>query len=375
MKLKRIGIILVISLFTMMAGGCSLFKTKIYLENYVSYSYEGISGYTSITLELNTEQIQKDFAEKIGEKKQEDFVKLLHSMSIEASKTESLSNGDAITLQVTYDETLCESVGIKFTGTETEIVIEGLEEGILLDLFADIVVNVQGTAPLAVASVENKSSNEYIKGLTYTLDKTTGFRAGEELVVSCNADKETAKEQGYVFLNTTHVYKTDGVDAYVEAEEEIDFTVLSEVIQEAKNTVIRETEGSQRRMLYKVTGSSNFLFQYNKEWIDSIELLEVKLFTCSDIGQYDKTMPYNKLLVVFKAYVTNADHGSDGYFCFEYDNLMNKGDGSFLLRHDNQELRYLCDNQYDELMERVMQGQPEIYAETQIDINNITITE
>lgn len=360
--LPAIGILLLLC-------GCNLFKTKINLKEYVSYSYEGINGYTSMEVRLDKEGIRTDYGEKIDEKKAEAFNKLIESMSISVSKQDGLCNGDEITIRVAFDEMLCDEAGIYFTETETKVIVEGLEEGELLDLFQDVVVTVKGTAPLAEASIENKSTNEYIKGLTFTLDKTTGFKAGETLTVSCNADAETAKEYGYVFLNTTHSYKTDGMDAYVEEPEELKAEELSEVVLEAENTVISETEGSQMRMLYKVTGSSNYLFQYNKEWIDSIELYEMKLLTISDITQVQQSgASYNKLYVIFKAYVTNADHGSDGYFCFEYNNLIKKADGTLVIRHDNQNMRYLCDDDYNELMEKVRLACGGSYDEKEVNI-------
>lgn len=373
MKLMRcVKLSLIICGMVSVLCGCGLFKTKINLKDYISCSYEGIDGYTSIDVSLDTEGIRNDFGGKISEKKTEDFNRLIDSMQVSASQADNLHNGDVIIVHVSYLEEYCENAGIKFAGNDMEVTIEGLEEGILLDLFADIVVNVKGTAPLAEASIENRSSDTYIQGLTFTLDKTTGFRAGETLTVSCNADKQEAKELGYVFLQTSRSYRTDGLDAYAEKPEDIDMDVLSEVVLEAENTVIHETEGSQMRMLYKVTGSSNFLFQYNKEWIDSIDLYEIKLFTASDMMQSkEQGLPYNKLFVIFKAYVTNADHGSDGYFCFEYSNLIQKADGSLSVKHDNQNLRYLCDDDYNELMEKVMASQTGEYTEAAVDISGI----
>lgn len=376
MKSMRFWKVLTVTGMMGLLCGCGLFKTKINLEDYVSYSYEGIDGYASMEAALNAEGIRSDYGGKISEEKAEALDNLIQSMEIRVSKQDNLCNGDLITISVSYDEAFCNEAGIKFAGMNTEVTIEGLKEGEVLDLFADVFVNVKGTAPLAEASVENKSTNEYIQGLTFTLDKTTGFRAGEALTVSCNADVDAAKELGYVIMNTSHSYMTDGMDAYVENQEDLDMEELSQVVLEAENTVNSETEGSQMRMLYKVTGSSNYLFQYNKEWIDSIELYEIKLLTARDMTQVQQSgAPYNKLYVIFKAYVTNADHGSDGYFCFEYNNLIKKADGSLLMKHDNQNLRYLCDDNYEELMETVRESCIAEYEEKAVDISLVENSE
>lgn len=348
-------------------SGCGLFRTKIDLTDYIEYNYEGINGYTELFYSVDTGKISSDYIEKISEKEMDSFLNVLSNMEIKASKSEKLCNNDVITFTVNYSEEDCKNAGITFVGNNMEITVEGLQEGELIDLFADISVNVQGIAPFATASIENKSTNPYIQGLVYTLDKTTGFNAGDVLNVTCNATKDSAGEYGYVFLEAIKGYSTAGIDAYIKYASEIDMNTLAEVVAEAENTVKSEAEDSQSRMLYKVTGSSNYLFQYNKEWIDSVEVTEIKLLTLADDNNYTTLgMPVNKLYVIFKAYVTNADHGNDGYFCFEYDNLVKKGDSTLEIKHDNPQLRYLCDDDYNQLMEKVEKNNNDYYVEQTI---------
>ncbi len=366
---KCAGLFLLTAGLFVVLNGCGLFKTSIALKDYISYELDGVNEYGSMTAYIDTERMLADYSGKIPDENADAFAQLLGGFTVDISKTDNLSNGDEVTISVGYDEELCRNAEVQLKSESMKVKVEGLEEGELLDLFADIIVTVQGTAPFATASVENKSSNEFIRGLTFTLDKTTGFEAGEYLTVSCNVNQDMAKEQGYVVLQTTKSYDTAGVASYVQNGNEIRAEDLKPVIEEAKNTVISDTEGSQRRMLYRVTGSTNFLFQYNKEWIDSIELYDMQLLTCNDISQItDETVPYNMLLVVFKAYVTNADHGSDGYFCFAYSNLIQNGDGSLTINHDNQNMRYMCDDDYNELMGKVLNTVLPIYSQNPVDI-------
>ncbi|MCM1467768.1 MAG: hypothetical protein NC086_06425 [Alistipes sp.] len=367
--LKGTGLFFLAACLLVAVSGCGLFKTGIALEDYISYEYEGVNEYGSLAASVDVEKILTDYGEKIDEEKTESFRELLSGLQLDVSKSENLCNGDEVEIRVDYDEELCENAGVRFKNNTVKVTIEGLEEGELLDLFADISVEVRGTAPLATASVQNKSSNEFIRNLTFTLDKTTGFMPEDGLTVSCDLDFDAAREQGYVVLQTEKDYDTSGIASYVQNGEELTAEDLKPVIEEAENTVISETESSQRRMLYRVTGISNFLFQYNREWIDSIELYDMQLFTCVDTGQItDGSVPYNMLLIVFKAYVTNADHGSDGYFCFAYSNLVRNGDGSVVIKHDDPQLRYLCDDDYEELMAKVAETILPIYAQNAVNI-------
>lgn len=352
--------------------GCGLFKTKINLQDYISYSYEGISGYTSIAVDLDKDGIRADFGEKIGEKKMNAFDALVDSLAVSISQTENLTNGDVVVIDVGFNEEDCDNAGVSFSGNNLEINIEGLREGELLDVFADINVNVTGIAPFATASIENKSDNVFVQGLTYSLDVTGGFREGDVLNLTCNIDADQAGEAGYVVLSSVEQFSTAGIPYYVETPDKLDMSMLSAIVEEGKTTVSAETESSLTRMLYKVTGSSNFLFQYNKEWIDSIELQEIRLLTCNDPLQFEmQNIPYNKLWIIFKAYVTNADHGSDGYFCFEYSDIIINSDGTMSIKHDNPNLRYMCDDDYNQLMEAVLAKNAGLYTEQPVDIAGI----
>lgn len=367
--LKRTGLCLLVMMLFITVNGCGLFRTGISLEEYISYEYDGVNEYAGLTASVDTERIVSDYSEKMDDGKAQAFSELISGLSVTVSKSENLCNGDVVTISVDYDEELCKSAGIRFKNSTVKVTIEGLAEGELLDLFADITVQVRGTAPLATAYVENNSANEFIKNLTFTLDRETGFMPGEPLTVSCDVNQDIAREQGYVILNMTKQYDTSGIASYVGSGEELRPQDLKPVIEEAQNTVISETEGSQRRMLYRVTGNTNFLFQYNKEWIDSIALHDMQLLTCIDTTQItDETVPYNMLLIVFKAYVTNADHGSDGYFCFAYNNLVKNADGSISVRHDNPQMRYLCGDNYEEVMAKVSETILPIYVQNAVNI-------
>ncbi len=364
---KCIKLFVIVAMLGMVCCGCGLFKTKIDLTNYISYSYEGINGYTPLVVSLDKEAVRADYMEEVGEKNQEAFNLLIDSLEVEASKNDGLVNGDLITINVKFSEEDCETAKVKFAGEVLEITVEGLREGELLDLFADVNVNVSGIAPFATASIENKSANAFVQGLSYSLDVTEGFREGDVLTVTCQVDEDVAGDAGYVVLETIEKFSTAGIPYYVETTDKLDMAVVNEVVEEAKATVLAETEGSQTRMLYKVTGSTNFLFQYNKEWIDSIELAEVRLLTLSDTGLMAQGYPYNKLWIVFKAYVTNADHGSDGYFCFEYTDIVKNADGTMSVKRDNPALRYICDDDYNQLMEAAKAKNNGVYLEQMVE--------
>lgn len=371
-KYRNVLFVAILLTYSYVCCGCSLFKTNIKLDEYITYEYDGVDGYTDLLTGINNDLLISDFAEKIGENKQKEFSELISSFKVVASKDKNLSNGDEISLSVTYDDTYIDYLNINFKQNDLKITIDGLIEGELLDVFEGVNVKVTGIAPFAKAEIVNESTNDYVRSLEYTLDKTDNITKNDVINVKCIMNDDDAHALGYVVLNKEKSFNADKIDSYFFDNSQVDNDTLSLVIDEAKGVVETSTEDSQTRMLYKITGSSNFLFQYNKEWIDSIEVKEVLLLKQQDISVYDNTVPVNKLLIVFKAYVTNADHGNDGYFCFEYDNVMQKADGTLQINHDNPEKRFMCSDDYDKLMEQIFSRNKIEYSNENIEfVNNM----
>lgn len=368
---KSIFFLTFVSMLAMfLCCGCSLFRTRIPLEDYIVYSYDGVNEYTELEISVDTERMLSDYSEKIKEKKKPYFEQLLSELNdmVHADKEENLCNGDTVTIYLDDNEDLFKSAGVKFTKREIVFEVEGLKVGTMIDLFEGIVVSVNGIAPLATAEVANISDNAYIQGLEFTLDKTADFNAGDILTVSCNADIDDAVAHGYVFLDTSRAYKADGIDSYVDDVSLLNRETIDLVSADAIETIREQTESSTIRMLYKITDNTNYLFQNNKETLQSMELSEVRLWVCNNKQDViNSGIPFNKLYLIFKAYVQNSDYGSDAYFCFEYNNLLIKPDGSLYINFENNELRYMCDDEYSQLIEETLSIQPPVYTEYMIN--------
>lgn len=374
MRMKQVAWIFITTLLLVTTlSGCSLFRQKIDLENYISWECQGIDGYASLELALDVSGMQADLDEKI--KKEEKIIalqSLLEGMSIQGDREENLSNEDVVVIHVEYDELLCKEAGVKIDGNDMKVTITGLEEGELIDLFADVEVQVIGVAPFATAQVVNHSTNEYVKGLNFTVEPSYGFERGATLTIQCNADKAAAREYGYVYFHDTKGVSTTEVDYYVKNAADLESSFLSQLAQEDFATINAQSESTVVRMLYKLTGSSNYLFQYNKEWVERMTLKEIRLMTCSDYAlAKEQNKPVNKLYLIWEGYVTNADHGSDAYFCFEYNNIIKQGDGTYFVRHDQPELRYICSNDYEKMMEQLLSSDTEGYEEQNVSLEGV----
>lgn len=377
MRMNRVAKCCIITVLMMIwLSGCGLFRQKIDLENYIVWECQGINGYASLELALKVDQIQADLEEKM--KKDEKKVALntlLSAMEINGNHEENLSNGDVVVIHVDYDEELCKEAGVRIVGNDMNITVEGLEEGQLIDLFKDVEVQVTGVAPFATAQVVNHSEDPYMKNLTYTVEPSERFEYGSQLQIHCNADKAAAREFGYVYLHDTKGVSTTEVDYYVRSENDLNKELLSLLATEDYATINAESESSVVRMLYKLTDSSNYLFQYNKEWVDRMELKEIRLKVSRDFSSSkEQNQPVNQIYFIWEGYVTNADHGSNAYFCFAYNNLIKQGDGTYSVRHDQPELRYICSDSYEKIIEQISKDNAEQYTELMIPVAEVEYT-
>ena len=68
-------------------------------------------------------------------------------VNVELSKYSELSNGDKITVTYKYDNEKAKKVGIKFKGKKEKITVKGLKKVKTVDIFKDLELKFEGTAP------------------------------------------------------------------------------------------------------------------------------------------------------------------------------------------------------------------------------------
>lgn len=365
--------VLIITLFLFIFCGCSG-KVKVDFAKYITAEYDGFNGYSGVEFSFDEEKFLEDNKKKIeDESVYENFI---DSIEYYYEDENNYSNGDIITVRVTCNESLLEGLNIKVKSTEFRYKVSGLQEGTVIDVFADVDVEVYGISPQAEALVTNNSDNEYVQTLKFRFDNNadtiSGVKSGDTLNVICNIDKEEATKNGYIVLENERTFTVGVLDAYVDKAEDIDVeeTFNNSIVKEDVEVIHTQTEDMQFRMLYKASGNTNYLFQYNKEWVENVEFYDAKLLVKKEASMEE---PYNYIYVIYKAYVTNADYGEEVYFFFEYSNAVTAADGTFMLAHNDEELRYSCDTDYEELYQLKIASKSEKYDIS--DVSGIEIRE
>lgn len=348
---KYIYILLCVSM--VLLGGCGAKRKELSVSPYVLVNVTGLSTRAQADVYLDTEGIYNALTgTEASEEKKAEYERFVASMSISTDKLEKLANGDVINVTVTYDAQLAEELKLNVKDFVKSVEVTGLNEGYEIDVFKDLEVLVTGTAPYAFVTYTNKSDDPYIRNLEYVIEgRNSGLKNGDVITIRCMLDADTAELYYYYTDVTTMNYTVEGLDSYIYDSAELDSTVLSDIADECAEVIYDDTADTTTRMLYRLSGSSNYLYQDNNEWVDSLKLNQVIFLSRSCEG----TSPYeNIILYVFEATIANNHYTENGYYIFEYTNAIRNGEGEFLIGRNDPQLRYICGQNFDELYDELI---------------------
>lgn len=241
----------------------------------------------------------------------------------------------------------------------------------VIDVFQYVNVTVSGIAPYVKAQLEVSELPEWMKDVEYYIDKTEGIKNDDVITVTCSLTDEKANEAGYRMAARQKIYYVKDVDQYINSTDQLENELMGDIINEEAEVICKDTENTEDRMLYRLTGKANYLFQYNKEWVEGAEVKDIFLLT--PMNYNDETLEKNIIYVVLKAVVSNSDYSEEGYFFFRYDNGIITKDNTLYLNHQAQETRYYCESDYDELYNMLIAPLTQNYYIGNADTGNFTV--
>lgn len=224
---------------------------------------------------------------------------LYDAVEYSISPSENISNGDEVVLTIDVDNSALESYDFKLKGGEKKITVSGLEDVKDFDPFENVAVNFSGMSPNCSASVK-ADSNAGID-LSYTLDKSSGLKNGDEVTVSISSNSGTDVEEycmskGKKPTVTEKTFTVEGLATYAQEIADISDDMMNKMLSQAEDTIKAKCVYDE----YGTTGS-----------LKDLEHLGDYFLTGKD--GFDAS-PYNKMYCVYKGTV-------------EFNALKRKGDG------------------------------------------------
>ena len=302
---------------------------KINLEQFVSVSYSGYEGHGTPRADLDINGLYMAILEAQGKKVDEESIaswsalgsaikdgvdigKCIDTVELTVTPDGGLSNGDQVTVTITYDNDVVKKQKIEFTGKTMETTVEGLETVEVVDAFDGLAVTFEGTAPNGRADYQYKGNSSYIDTYAFSIDKRDGLRNGDTVTVTINADDEYTMRYGYVVSEKEKQFTVSGLEEYVESYSDLTDAFLDGLRAEAEDTIYSYTAGSYN------DGTALSDLAYAGYIFSTVK---------NGIG-YDSD--YNNLYLIYSGTVSDTDgdfRTSKVYYPVRFLDLMNGADG------------------------------------------------
>lgn len=167
---------------------------------YLEYSFDSYSVYQKIAgIDVkNDKDVEALFSEE-NLLKTEKIWAALEGVSVVADKSDNLSNGDKVTLTVSFDNPTNEKLDFKLRGGKITYTVEGLADGLPFDPFSEDVISVAftGASGGGEAIVGLVSDDAMYKGVTYSFANNYKLSNGEEVTLNAVFDQQYYASLGY----------------------------------------------------------------------------------------------------------------------------------------------------------------------------------
>ena len=254
---------------------------------------------------------------RLEEKRDMDVPSTFWLNDIEISQRENLKNGDKIKL--TIEDRDLTIYGLKFSKTEKELTVEGLDEMQEIDAFSDEIIKFMGKSPMIQVEINKDKLPEGTKNyLTYYVNdenrynKMT-FEEGEEVKFRVEVN-ESLQRKGYTVKETEIVLTAKGEGAYVTDTKEI-----KDLLEDPKEKLIP--------MVKALEGTYQGQWMGTMKEFEDLELEKLLVFTLkkderTQLGNYNRPC-FNKVMYVYRVKGTfdrneNVEHFI-GYSCSDFE--------------------------------------------------------
>ena len=306
-------------------------KTTLDMKDYLQVRYSGMDTVGAADVQLDWMSLDSD---ALGDSPSflTDSILLESAIRVEAAPTEGLSNGDTVTVTVTCDEATAERYKLKLINTTVDFTVSDLPEGIETDVFADMEVTFEGTAPNGTAVVSNRSEGPFVKSVSFVIEPSNGLSNGDTVTVTARYNEQNAQDQLRVISQDTITVKVSGLDEYVTSYDQLDEDTLEAVSAQARdviNTQLLSSKYEYGDAAYTDDEYYDIIYDLEKE---SIVLTDVTLQTTYFAASKPDTNNWynNELIQVYK--ITATDNQTPDVVTFYYSvgftDFVKKGDGA-----------------------------------------------
>lgn len=216
----------------------------INLEELVKVSFYGYNSVGNAYAKLDETRFGAALAKAKGKKSVEGlepgaFYACLNAISLELNHPEGLSNGDVVTVDISYDNDAVDDYKIRYSGTSVTVPVQGLAPLTEIDPFADMQMEFSGIAPEGHAELRCVGNAAFISADEFWLDQSDGLKNGDSVTATVpDYDPYTVAQSGYVLTQTEKTYTVAGLPEYLDTFSAIPADSLALLQQETQDMIL-----------------------------------------------------------------------------------------------------------------------------------------
>lgn len=297
--------ILLISLF----AGCG--SKSVDVMNYTHIEFSGLNGNGEAKVTFDTD-LEKEVLHAAGYKEGDDpfaFLDLLALYSYEVSPLNGLSNGDKISLTIKPEKTILAKYKLTVKPLEKQFTVEGLKDGVEIDLFKDVELVLEGVSPFLKVSARSTSNDAFLASVRYNIKDSHDYKIGDEAVIIANYDKTTAEKKGYLFKENEKKFVIDNADKYMDSLDQLGDQLNKRIITEAQDKAVEIFARHGGSVCYIVSGKAVYnLYEKSNTYSNPICMDMLLLAPKSDMSNSSIS---STIYVTAKVTVTGKDSTQD----------------------------------------------------------------
>jgi len=229
----------------------------ILIEGAEGFNGQGVLNYSIDSEALYMDMVDNSAWEKADEDNFEELLTnqisqneevdhALKSIELSATKEEGLSNGDKITVTAKFSNTLNYNFSHHFKDASVEYTVEGLPEGMAIDLFSEdnIKITFSGYDGQGEAEFELLTEDEVYEHIRYSLSANAELSNGDTVTLSAECDEYALEELGYFMPEQTEMtFTVEGLKEYFDISDGFPDKDLDKIIEHAMAAAQAEYEG------------------------------------------------------------------------------------------------------------------------------------
>lgn len=214
-------------LMIVLFSGCG--KTEYSVKDFADITVVGYTEHGNLSIKVNDAAVNRIYAD--GRKDKTAALRFAETFrfSYEGQNDDDsfFSNGDVVTINVSYDETMAKDLGLTFIDSSFEYTIEGLEDKIQVSPFEGLSVKFSGVDPYGTVQLDKSNCIQYvIDNVTFRCDNYD-LSNGDKVVVKAEFNPEIAERNGYVFTEDVKKFTVVGLSKYVTTMMGVNYTAVT----------------------------------------------------------------------------------------------------------------------------------------------------